>query len=212
VKDIAIIGAGDFGREVALLVKQINTVKPTWNLLGFYDDKFSQDMQIYQLPVLGKLKEINAHEMPLSLVLGIANPAIKRMIVEKTVNPLIEFPTLVSPNCDLGDDANIFGKGCIITSGCIFTLNITVGDFVIFNLGTTVGHDAKIGSYTSIMPNCSISGGANIGTGCYFGSGSIILQNLTVGVNSVIGAGAVVTKSAGANSKLIGVPAIDKPN
>lgn len=210
MQDLAIIGAGDFGREVALLVKQINKVTPTWNLLGFYDDNLPKGTSIYQLPTLGKIAEANARTAPLALAVAIANPQVKKMIVEGLANPLLYFPNLVYPGCELGDEANVFGKGCIITCGCIFTVNITVGDFVIFNLGTTVGHDSKIGVYSSFMPNCNISGGAAIGAACYFGTGSTILQNLSVGNNSVVGAGAVVTKNAPPNAKLIGVPAKNK--
>jgi sugar O-acyltransferase (sialic acid O-acetyltransferase NeuD family) len=207
LKDIAILGAGDFGREVTLLVKQINKVQPTWNLLGFYDDNVSKGTHVYSLPVLGNVQEINDLKIPLSLALGIANPHVKKAITETLLNPILEFPTLVHPSCELGDDSNVFGIGCIITCGCIFTVNITVGEFVIFNLGTTIGHDARISSFSSIMPNCNVSGGAVIGSACYFGTGSIVLQNLSIGDNSVVGAGAVVTRSAAANSKLIGVPA-----
>lgn len=39
MKDLYIIGAGGFGREVAWLVERINCVNPTWNLVGFIDDQ-----------------------------------------------------------------------------------------------------------------------------------------------------------------------------
>ena len=38
MKDLYIIGAGGFGREVAWLVERINDVAPIWNLKGFIDD------------------------------------------------------------------------------------------------------------------------------------------------------------------------------
>lgn len=38
MKDIAIFGAGGFGREVACLIKRINKIKPQWNFIGFFDD------------------------------------------------------------------------------------------------------------------------------------------------------------------------------
>ena len=37
MKDIAIYGAGGFGKEVACLIKRINEQEPTWNLIGFFD-------------------------------------------------------------------------------------------------------------------------------------------------------------------------------
>lgn len=209
MRDLAIIGAGDFGREVALLIKQINKVNPVWNLRGFYDDNVPKGTNVYQLPILGKVAEANACTEPLGLALGVANPQVKKAIVEVLVNPLLYFPLLVYPRSELGDEANIFGKGCIITSGCAFAVNVAVGDFVLFNAAITVGHDAQIGDFTSVMPHCSISGGVKIGAECYFGTGSSILQNLSIGDGSIIGAGAVVTKSFPASAKLIGIPAIN---
>ena len=38
MKDIAIYGAGGFGREVACLLRRINEQAPKWNLIGFFDD------------------------------------------------------------------------------------------------------------------------------------------------------------------------------
>ena len=38
MKDIAIYGAGGFGREVACLLRRINEQAPQWNLRGFFDD------------------------------------------------------------------------------------------------------------------------------------------------------------------------------
>ena len=43
MKDLIIIGASGFGREVAWLVERINSKKKTWNLLGYIDD--SEEMQ-----------------------------------------------------------------------------------------------------------------------------------------------------------------------
>ena len=39
MKDIVIVGAGGFGREVKFIIDRINSIKKTYNLLGFYDDK-----------------------------------------------------------------------------------------------------------------------------------------------------------------------------
>lgn len=38
MKNLYIIGAGGFGREVAWCVERINDVSPTWDLKGFIDD------------------------------------------------------------------------------------------------------------------------------------------------------------------------------
>ena len=38
MKNIVIVGAGGVGREVSLIIQQINMLEPTWNLLGYIDD------------------------------------------------------------------------------------------------------------------------------------------------------------------------------
>ena len=38
MKDIAIYGAGGFGREMASLLKRINSIEKQWNFVGFFDD------------------------------------------------------------------------------------------------------------------------------------------------------------------------------
>ena len=42
MKDIAIFGVGGFGREVLALIKNINEVTPTWNIVGFFDDGYEK--------------------------------------------------------------------------------------------------------------------------------------------------------------------------
>ena len=41
MKDIYIVGAGGFGREVLWLIQRINNVNLEWNIKGFIDDNKS---------------------------------------------------------------------------------------------------------------------------------------------------------------------------
>ena len=38
MKNIAIYGAGGFGREVSCMLNIINQCESRWNLIGFFDD------------------------------------------------------------------------------------------------------------------------------------------------------------------------------
>jgi mannitol-1-phosphate/altronate dehydrogenase len=38
MRDIAIFGAGKFGREVAWLIEDINKNNPKWNFIGYFDE------------------------------------------------------------------------------------------------------------------------------------------------------------------------------
>lgn len=207
MREIAIYGAGGFGRETALLIDQINRVEKEWNLTGFFDDGIKKGEIIDGLPVLGGISEVNRSKKALSLALAIASPEKRMNIISSISNELIEFPVIAHPGALLGSEANWLGRGCIITAGCILTTGIVLGEFSIINLMTTIGHDVKIGSFCSIMPGCCISGSATIGECSYIGTGSKILQNISIGSKCVIGAGAVVVKNFGDGLTIVGVPA-----
>ena len=56
MKEIAIIGAGGFGREVKMLIDQINREEIKYDIIGFYDDDNTLPEVINGVPFLGKLK------------------------------------------------------------------------------------------------------------------------------------------------------------
>ncbi len=210
MKDLAIYGAGGFGRETALLVQQINAISPRWKMKGFYDDGLKIGQTIDKWPVLGGIREALQLTVDTDIVVAMADPVTRKSIVEKLNNKNVAFPTIIHPTCQTGDDNNQFGKGCILTAGTILTTGIKLNDFVIINLLSTLGHDVVVGSYSTVMPGCSISGNVRIGECTMMGTGARILQNLTIGKNCKIGAGAVVTQSFIDDKTIVGVPAYEK--
>lgn len=206
MKKIAIIGAGGFGREVKMLIDHMNQKENQFELIGFFDDK-EYDGQINGLPYLGKVSSVNDIDYPLAVTVAIANPKVKKKIIDSIINPNIEFPNLIHPTVIIGDDHVKLGKGNIICANVVITVDIEIEDFVILNLFCTVGHDTKVKSYSSFMPAVNISGEVVINNGVYAGTGAKIINLLEIGENTIIGAGAVVSKSLPANCTAVGIPA-----
>ena len=207
MEKVAVIGAGGFGKEVQMLIEQINTVNPTYEIVGFYDDGKSKGEIINGLPVLGKVEDINNIDQPLSIALGIGVPAVKKKIVKKISNPLITYPNLIHPSVQIVFPYVTLGEGNIICGNNILTVNIDLGDFVTLNLGCTVGHDTKIGDYSAFMPGCDIAGEVVIQPLVYGGLGTKIINLINVGTNVTLGAGTVVVKDIPDNTLAVGVPA-----
>ena len=211
MKQLAIYGAGGLGRELAWMLKEINQHVKEWDVLGFFDDGKEKNSVVDEMPVLGGLREINAIKKELHVAVGISDPATKRNVTRSITNAKIEFPVLIHPTCLAGNSKfNQFGRGTILTARVILTTHIYLGDFVMINLASTIGHDVRIGNYSTIMPGCSISGNVSFGEACLMGTGARTLQNIDIGSESIIGAGAVVTRSFGNHVKLVGVPAVEK--
>lgn len=205
-KPIYILGAGGFGREVALLVRQSGG-----EVAGFYDDGKDVGTAVDGVPVVGNVADLHAVTTSLALAIAIADPAVRKKLALSLVNPNISYPVLIHPSANIGDqERNRFGRGTIIAAGTIMTTGITVGKFVFINAGSTIGHDVVLGDFCSIMPRTSLSGFVLAGEGILFGTSSTVLPNLSLGSWSRIGAGAVVTREVPANATVVGIPATQR--
>ena len=206
MKNIAIFGCGGFGREVKWLIDDINRKSNEWNFIGYFDDDFTNALHIPDVQKIGNLNDLNNWKDSLCLVFAIGNPQIKKRIIINVNNPNISYPILIHPTVCIGNDVEI-GKGSIICAACIITVNIKIGEHVILNLGCTVGHDSIIGDFSSFMPSVNISGEVVTGECVYAGTGVKIINRLQIGDETIIGAGAVVSKSLPSKCTAVGIPA-----
>lgn len=203
---LAIFGAGGLGRELKSWIRR----HELYELIGFFDDNVPARTAVDDLKILGGLNEISKFtSRDLHLIIAVGNPEIKaKLITNLNEIPDLTFPVLIHPAAVIDDPATIrFGKGTVVTAGCALTTNIKLGEHVLINLNSTIGHDCVIGDGTCVMPGVNISGQVTIGKNVLLGTGACILNNITIGDNTKVGAGAVVTKSLPADCTAVGVPA-----
>ena len=205
---LVIFGAGGLGREVLLLVQQLNEAYPTWDVRGFYDDHAPTTPTVAGLPYLGTAADLNATTEPLAVAVAVGSPASRAAVVARLTSPRLRFPALVHPRVALAPGQRIaVGDGCIIRQGCVLTCDIRLGRFVLLNLGCTVGHDAVLEDFCALMPHANVSGTAHLAAGVYIGTSATIIQGVRIGVEAVVGAGAVVVRDLPAHVTAVGVPA-----
>lgn len=203
MKDLIIIGASGFGREVAWLVERINNVQPTWNIKGFIDDNESLiGTFINGYPVLCSIKDIEKHKNSY-FVCAIGLSKIRKHIVEGLLG--LRFATLIDPSVEMSDLVEI-GEGCIICAHTILTVNIKIGDHVIINLDCTIGHDAVLDNYVTFYPSVNASGITTYGECAELGTGSQIIQGKNIGKGTIVGAGSVVVKDLPEECTAVGAP------
>lgn len=111
-------------------------------------------------------------------------------------------------NIEIGDDVYI-GANAVFQSTYG---KIKIGNHVMFGPGVNIhGGNHKINEVGSLMKHSSKKqmgddGVITIEDDCWIGANAIILTNVTIGKGSIIGAGAVVTKSLPPYSIYTGVP------
>ncbi len=206
-RELVLVGAGGFAREVADLVVALNDAGPhRIRLLGAVADPLPEDglMEARGVPVLGGLAELKAMPASVEYVVAIGNGDVRRRIVGELGDRTAA--TLVHPNAYVGGQVEI-GPGAIICSHASVTSDITIGAHAHVNLNCTIGHDARIEEYATLSPLVGISGYVVIGAGATLGTGAVVIPHVTVGAGATIGAGASVVRDIPPHCTAVGVPA-----
>lgn len=209
---IVVIGIGGFGREVIDVIDAINAAgpEPTWELVGVVDDA-PTDVNLERLSrrgvdYIGSTDVPLGWEEPVSYVVGIGNPRVRRMLAERYDAASFRAATLIHPSVTTGFGVTV-GAGSVICAGARLTTNIDLGRHVHLNLNVTVGHDSALGDFVSVNPLASISGDCVIEEGVLIGVAGVVLNGLTVGSGATVGGSACVVRDVDPGVVAIGVPA-----
>lgn len=204
-KKIIIIGAGSVGGHIVSNIDHY--FKEHLDVLFLDDDTNKLGKTFCGAKVVGKISDIITFPKDIEIFVGIAFPDIKSRIINFLINRgFNNFPTLISNKSWVSRKVK-FGKGVLIYPGCSINYETQIDDFVLMNMNCAIGHDCKIGKYTNISPNVSLGGNSIIKDCVHLGIGCNTLQNLQIGSNTIIGAGAVVIKPLPANCTAVGNPA-----
>jgi len=210
MKDIAIYGAGGFGREVASMIDLINREDPdTWNLIGFFDDGEPKGSQVSHFgKVLGNYEDLNAWPTKLCVILCIGCPKTLKKIRKRIDNPRIIFPNIIHPDFVITDASTFsIGEGNVIKGNCSVTCDVSIGNFNVLNGFVNLGHDVTIGDFNVFMPGSRISGEVSIGTLNLIGADSFIKQQLKIGEGITLSPLSALLTKPKDNNLYIGNPA-----
>ncbi|AZF04445.1 NeuD/PglB/VioB family sugar acetyltransferase [Pseudomonas sp. R5-89-07] len=208
-KKFVIVGAGGFGREVYVWLKDWidHSDKPeTYKIVGFLDDSSTALGRFSDVPSIISSIDDYVHQDGVFLVCAIADPKIKKAVSDRLIAKGAEFFSLVHPSVIVGTRV-VVGVGVVVCPNTILSTDLTVGDFVTINSATTIGHDTSIGRYSTISGHCDVTGGVQLGEGVFMGSHAVVVPKVTVGAFAIIGASSVVIRKVAPGVTVFGVPA-----
>lgn len=136
---------------------------------------------------------------------------------KNSLYPLLNYNHL---NCRVEYGA-IIRDQVILKNNCIIMMGAVINKGAIIGENTMIDMNAVIGSNAIIKDNCHVGAGAIISgnmepssskeviieDNCFIGANSVILSGIHIGKNSIIGAGAIVTKDVPSNVVCYGNPA-----
>ncbi|GAA1131350.1 acetyltransferase [Citricoccus alkalitolerans] len=210
-RQLAIVGAGGFGREVADVVEAINKDSEggVWNLIGVFDDAPSEAnlrrLSDRGISYIGAIPEVWSGP-EIHFVVGIGSPTI-RMKVANLLEGLEWKPaTLVHPVAQCGSRVRI-EPGTVVCAGVQISTNVSLGRHVHVNPNATIGHDSELQDFVSVNPAATVSGEVLIAAESLIGASATILQGLRIGQRSLVGASACVVQNVEADTRVKGIPA-----
>lgn len=205
MKDLIIVGASGFGRELVQWVEDINKVSLEWNILGFIDDNpAALDGYKCDYAIIGSIVDWQPKENEF-FACALAFPAVKKKVISMLKGKRAEFVTLIHPTALVNKFAEI-GEGVIVTPRSNINANARVGDFVSV-LGSGIGHDAIIDEFSTLSGRCSINGHVQIGKMVYVACGVSIAPSKKIDDGATVGIGSVVISNVKSGTTVFGNPA-----
>lgn len=180
------------------------------NLEAFTVNKeYLTQNEFHELPVV-PFEELEQHYPPSDYYLfaPVTDNKLREKIYNEGIKKGYEFTSYISPNCT--NYASSIGKNCFILENNTLQPFTTIGDNVILWSGNHIGHHSIIEDNVFFTSHVVMSGHCHIKNKAFLGVNSTLRDGITIGENSIIGMGSLVTKSVPDNEIWIGSPAKKK--
>ncbi|MBD0379948.1 acetyltransferase [Paenibacillus sedimenti] len=199
-----IIGAGSLGIMTLDILLACKFQEP----IAFIDNNEQMIGQSrYGVPILGPMDTVLSQKgisENSKFIIAIANNAIRQQTFKK-YNHFI-YMNAIHPKSVISPFASL-GYGNIILPGVVIDPEVKIGNHVIINKSVSIGHNTVLSDFSQVAHGVSIGGYSCLKERVFIGLGAALLPSVTIGKNSVVGAGAVVTRDVAENCTVVGVPA-----
>ncbi|MFT4733813.1 MAG: sugar O-acyltransferase (sialic acid O-acetyltransferase NeuD family) [Algoriphagus sp.] len=207
MKNLVIIGARGFGREVFDLAKNTQAFKDgEYQIKGFLDDK-SDALDGYQnYPnILGNVEDYQIQENDVfACALGAIQP--KKKYAQLILDKGGIFINLVDLQANVRSDVSHL-KGVLIFSFVFVSVDVRLSDFVSLQHFSCLGHDANVGEWSHMSSSSTITGFTVLEEEVMLQTAAKVVPRKRVGKGAMVGAGSLVVKNVKAGESVFGSPA-----
>jgi len=207
MKNLLIIGARGFGREVFVLATECVGYGKDFKVKGFLDDKKNAlDSYKDYPPILSPVEtyEIQPDDV---FICALGDVKWKKHYSEIILSKGGEFISLVHPLAHISRNV-VIGKGCIMCRETSVSCDSRIGDFVTILPFSGLGHDGVIKNWTHIDSSVSCAGFVHIEEMVAIHTNATIIPKRVIGRGAIVGAGSVVIRNVSEETTVFGVPAI----
>lgn len=206
MKELIIIGARGFGREVYSLAKQSVGYNENFIIKGFLDSK-SDALDGFDgyPPILGSVEDYKILENDV-FICALGSVKWKKYYVDMILLRKASFINLIHKSVIFRANVKI-GLGCIVCEHCILSNDVFIDSFVTLHPYSNLGHDTFVGKYVHMGAYCFTGGFSEIKEEATLYVRSTILAKIMIGSRAIVGAGSLVIRNVKEGVTVVGNPA-----
>ena len=206
-KKIVVIGASEHAKVVMDVIER----ERKYSILGLIDTYKPAGGTLSGYPILGDEEIMQAMFKRTGIVGGIVaigDNWTRHRVIEKIklLAPDFEFISAIHPSAQIAGGVTI-GHGTVLMAGTIVNSDSRIGNHCILNTKSSLDHDCVMDDFSSLAPGVTTGGAVHIGTFSAISLGANIIHGRTIGVHTIIGAGALVLDDIPSHCVAYGVPA-----
>lgn len=208
---VIVVGASGFGRESLDVLQAMIEAGSSVEIVGVIDDYPSpinvKRLENRDVRFIGSIDYfLENFDRDVRYLLGIGNPAIREMLVEKVEAAGFTPFIAIHPTAIIGTELS-HSSGVIVCAGAVISTNVRLGNHVHINPNVTIGHDSILEDFVSVNPAAVISGEVVLKKSVLVGANATILQGLVIEQQALVGASSCVTKNVPSKVIVKGIPA-----
>jgi len=205
MKNLVIIGAGGFAREIYDLAMVCYGNEPGFSVKGFLSDGPSNIESMGYPPVLSTVAgyEIQPDDV---FFCAIGKVSDRKKTVDIIRDKGGSFINLVHPTSVISPSVKL-GTGVGIKAFCVLASDVTIGDFTFLQSSVIMGHDVRIGNFCQVNSFAFFAGYAHVHDRVSVNAGAKLIQNVVVEEDATVGVGSVVLRKVKQGTTVFGVPA-----
>lgn len=156
--------------------------------------------------LLAWIKNKNEKEIGFCITIGNPHGDVRMKLHNRLENLGLISTTVVHPNAYLADNCEI-GIGSQIMAGAIIMPEAIIGKQCIINTNASIDHECVLENGCEVAPGATLCGEVHMKFNSWVCAGATVLPRITIGENSIVGAGSVVTTDINSELTVVGVPA-----
>jgi sugar O-acyltransferase (sialic acid O-acetyltransferase NeuD family) len=115
-------------------------------------------------------------------------------------------PALIHPSSSVSHSA-VLSMATVVFPGSVIGAGVSIGEGCLINTGALIDHESSLESFSSVAPGVCMGGNVRVGYRSAVCLGANVVHGISIGRDSVVGAGSLVLNDIGDLAVWYGSPA-----